>query len=175
MRCVHVPRRHAFKLSLETPILSRNMRKSTFWSALNDDSNQHAQPGSLIRVFILRMKKLSKMRLVEILIRLCGLRECPGWSEFLLGAHDRKYVFWRCGANYTAYKMSRDTAFPTRLHVRPAKTDQPAHLYCLIRVFEGHSVSSQEYTASLGGQQRLRSACSCAGWSESSLGARVIL
>ena len=38
---------------------------------------------------------LSKMRLVKILIR---LRECTGWFESSLGAHVRRYVFWRCGS-----------------------------------------------------------------------------
>ena len=38
--------------------------------------------------------RLSKMRLGKILIRLC---ECAGWSESLLGADVRRYVFWRNG------------------------------------------------------------------------------
>ena len=33
------------------------------------------------------------MRKVKILIR---LRECAGWSECLLGAHDRRYLFSPC-------------------------------------------------------------------------------
>ena len=35
-----------------------------------------------------------KMRTVKILIR---LGECAGWSESSLGAHVRRYVFWRSG------------------------------------------------------------------------------
>ena len=73
------------------------------------------------------------------------LCECAGWSESSLGAHDWRYVFWRCdtyriawgkiGVSEVAptYKgiclysdMNRDIAFPTRLHMRLAKTDQPA-------------------------------------------------
>ena len=33
-----------------------------------------------------------KMCIVKVLIRLC---KCAGWSESLLGAHVRRYVFWR--------------------------------------------------------------------------------
>ena len=38
--------------------------------------------------------RLSKTRPVKILIR---LRECAVWSESSLGAHVRRYVFWRYG------------------------------------------------------------------------------
>ena len=37
--------------------------------------------------------RMSKMRPVKILIRLC---EYAGWSESSLGAHVKKYVFWHC-------------------------------------------------------------------------------
>ena len=70
--------------------------------APNEDSDQPARPRSLIRVFVVRMKKtlhpwLSKMCPVKILIR---LRECAGWSESSLGAqcHIQRYVFWCCGS-----------------------------------------------------------------------------
>ena len=52
--------------------------------APKEDSNQPAQPRSLIKVFVVRMRKLnlrpwlSKKRPVKILIR---LRKCEGWSE----------------------------------------------------------------------------------------------
>ena len=59
-------------------------------------------PRSLIRIFVVRMKKkqtfhpsLPKMRQVKILIRLRG---CAGWSESSLGAHIRWYVFWCYGS-----------------------------------------------------------------------------
>ena len=59
-----------------------------------------AHPYTLIRVFVVHMKKafypwLSKMRSVMILISLC---ECAGWSESSLGAHVRRYVFWSCSS-----------------------------------------------------------------------------
>ena len=56
----------------------------------NEDSNQSARPRSLIRIFVVTMKRLSKypwlskMRLVKILIRLC---KCVGESESSLFAH----------------------------------------------------------------------------------------
>ena len=37
---------------------------------------------------------LSKMRPRKILV---SLRTCAGWSESSLGAHVRRYVYWRCG------------------------------------------------------------------------------
>ena len=47
--------------------------------------------------------------------------------------------------------VDRDTAIPTILHARPAKTDQTAHPHprSLIRVLAGHSVGSHGYKASL--------------------------
>ena len=47
-------------------------------------------------------------------------------------------------------EMSRGTVFPTRVHVRPVVSDQPAHQYNLIKVFAGHSVGSQGSKASSG-------------------------
>ena len=69
--------------------------------APNEDSNKPAHRRSLIRVFVVRIKKrwhpfLSKRRPVVILIR---LRKYTGWSESLLGAHVRRYVFLHCGTN----------------------------------------------------------------------------
>ena len=40
--------------------------------------------------------KLSKTRPMKILI---WLHKCTGWSESLLSAHVRGYVFWHCGTN----------------------------------------------------------------------------
>ena len=74
-----------------------------------EDSNQSAQPCSLIKGFVVRMKKkttqknphktlhpwLSKMCRVKILIRLL---ECAGLSESSLCASVRRYVFWRFGS-----------------------------------------------------------------------------
>ena len=58
------------------------------------------------------------------------------------------------------FNMSRDTAFPTRLHVLTVKThDQPALLCSVFRVFPGHCLGSQGSKASSGGQRRLWSAC----------------
>ena len=81
--------------------LSRNMRKRTFWHVPNEDSNQPAPTISLIRVFVVLMKKftvhtwLFKMRPGKILIR---LRKCAGWSESSLGEHALRYIFWRSGS-----------------------------------------------------------------------------
>ena len=59
--------------------------------------------------------------------------------------------------------INRGTAFPTRLHVRPAK----AQISLRIRaVYSGSSLSIRTRFGSLEG---------CAGWSESSLGAYAIL
>ena len=78
-----------------------------------------------------------KMRIVKILIR---VRECAGWSEALLVAHVRSYVFWSCGSYLTieyidihesralgkyAFEEYADTEGP----------DQPAHPRSLISTF----------------------------------------
>ena len=42
------------------------------------------------------------------------------------------------GFSRTRVNLSWGTAFPTRLHVCPVKTGQPAHMCSLIRVFAGH-------------------------------------
>ena len=64
----------------------RNMRNRPFWRAPNEDSDQPANPRSLIKVFIVRKKELqpllSKMRSVKVLIAQADLN---GWSEFSLG------------------------------------------------------------------------------------------
>ena len=57
------------------------------------------------------------------------------------------------------HQFEPGTCFPTGLHARPAKTDQPAHPHGLIRVFAGHSVGSPGSKASSGTKRRLRSAC----------------
>ena len=66
--------------------------------------------------------------------------------------------------NQQLFHKSRDTAFPTILHMRPVKTDQPAHPRSLIRVSVEHSVGKQASKRSSKGQQSLRSAW-CRGWS----------
>ena len=62
-----------------------------------EDSNEHVHPRSLISLSYPHEETLrpllSKMCPVKILIR---LRECAGWSKSSLGAHVRRYVFWRC-------------------------------------------------------------------------------
>ena len=74
--------------------------------------------------------------------------------------------------------LSQITAFPTRLHVHPAKT-QITRPRNLIRVFAGHSVCSHRRKVFSGGQRGLWSACAgcsgCAVWSEYSLGAQAVL
>ena len=84
---------------------------------------------------------------------------CAYWTESLLGEYVKKMCrdsylaygskrkrskqvttskifrgLWRnvYTSNRSNSNMSRDNAFPTRLHVRPTKTDQPAHLRSLI-------------------------------------------
>ena len=70
--------------------MSRNVSKRTFSCATNKDINQPAHPHSLSKSFVVRMKNLSILFTVKILIR---LRECAGWSESSLGAQIRMYVF----------------------------------------------------------------------------------
>ena len=41
------------------------------------------------------------------------------------------------------YHVGRCTAFPTKLHARPAKTQISLRIRDLIRIFIGHSLSSQ--------------------------------
>ena len=48
--------------------------------------------------------------------------------------------------------LSRGTAFPARLYVRPAKSQ--ISLRVRVRVFAGHSVGSKQSKASSSGQQR---------------------
>ena len=45
---------------------------------------------------------LSRMRIANILIRLC---ECAGWSESSLGAHILKYVYRLCGALFYKFEQ----------------------------------------------------------------------
>ena len=47
----------ALRILLSKQYLIRNVRKRTFWRALNKDLNQPAHPRSLIRVFAVRLKK----------------------------------------------------------------------------------------------------------------------
>ena len=61
----------------------------------------------------------------------------------------------KCARVQRKIPMNRGMAFPTRLHVWPAKTQ----ISLCIRGFAGHSVGSQWSKASSSVQQRLRSAC----------------
>ena len=54
-------------------------------------------------------------------------------------------------------------------------SDQSAHPCSLVRVFAWRSLCNQWPNASFCGQRRLIRLCGCPGWSESSLGAHVIL
>ena len=68
--------------------------------APNEDLNQPVHLRSLIRVFVVSMKKLSilvypNMHSGKIRIR---LRECPVWSESSRGVHVWTYVSWRFGS-----------------------------------------------------------------------------
>ena len=45
---------------------------------------------------------LSKIRPVKSLIK---LRQYAGWSASSLGAHVRRYVFWRCGSNNHVFSL----------------------------------------------------------------------
>ena len=60
---------------------------------------------------------------------------------------------------FLQYKISRATAFPTIVHVRPAKTKITMHIRALIRIFAVHSMGSQASKASPDGQRRHRLAC----------------
>ena len=112
-------------------ILSHNVEQRTFWHVRPTKIriNLHIHTVWSMSSFCAETLHpwLSKNRIVKIPMRLHGLRGCASWSESTLGAHDRRYIFWRWGANYTDYIMSRDTAFPTRLHVCPAKTQISLH------------------------------------------------
>ena len=73
--------RHVFVMELKEP-QSGNMYLPT--CAPYEDSNQPAHPHEETL-----HHWLSKMRPVNILIRLC---ECASWSESSLGAHVKRYV-----------------------------------------------------------------------------------
>ena len=76
---------------------TNNVRKRTFWHVRPTKTQISLCVRSLIRIFVVRMKKLypllSNSGIVRILIR---LRICAGWSESSLGAPIRRYVSWRC-------------------------------------------------------------------------------
>ena len=77
--------------------ISRDVRKCTFWHVRSTKTPVSLCIHAVWSVSVVRMKKphrlLSKMRLLEILMR---LRECAVWSESSLGAYVRRYVFWQC-------------------------------------------------------------------------------
>ena len=75
-------------------------REETYMYLLTCAPSEDSDPCSLIRVFVFHIKKhciigYLKMCPVEILIRLLV---CAAWSESSLGAHVRRYVFWRSGS-----------------------------------------------------------------------------
>ena len=82
--------------------IGRNMRKRTFWlvrltKTRVSHQNLHCPHEDTSH------PRLSKMRALKILIRLC---KCAGWFESSLGGHVRRYVFWRCGS-YVSGNVSR--------------------------------------------------------------------
>ena len=79
--------------------ISSSVKTQTFWH-VRPTKIQISLPTRLIwSVFIFHHQILypwrSKMRPGKIQI---SLRECASWSESSLGAHVRRYVFWRCGS-----------------------------------------------------------------------------
>ena len=76
---------------------------------------------------------------------------------------------------YSFFSLSCSMTKPTKWPVRPAKTDQPGHPPSLIRVFAIHMKKAWVLSYLLSAQRRLWSDCRCPGWSETSLGAQVIL
>ena len=81
-------------------IFEPQREKTYLWTcAPKEDSDQPANTRSLISLCCPHEETLhpwlSKIRPVKVLIR---LRECAGWSESSLGAHVRRYVFWRYGS-----------------------------------------------------------------------------
>ena len=57
-------------------------------------------------------------------------------------------------------QLSRGTVISYKIEFAPSEdADHPAHSRSLIKVFTGHSVGSQGFKVSSGGQRRLRSAC----------------
>ena len=60
----------------------------------NKDSDQPAHPRSLIRVFLFHMKKLCIHGFPKTPSEKSDQCENTGWSESLLGAHARRYIFW---------------------------------------------------------------------------------
>ena len=82
---------------------------------------QPTYPHSLISLHLW----LPKMCPVMILIR---LRICAGWSESSLGAHARRYVFWRSGFHMHLF-MCVDFRVSVR---RPLNTEPEEHIYAEI-------------------------------------------
>ena len=95
-------------------LLSESQRAKTLffaeiWAQRRPESAYaFAQLRSLIRVFVVRMKKLCilgypKSRCKCTLWRFWSLfyaqTDRAGWSEFLMDAHVRRYVFWSSGSN----------------------------------------------------------------------------
>ena len=71
--------------------------------------------------------------------------------------------------------MSHLLTKPTKCCVHPAKTDQPGHPPSLIRIFTVRMKKAWFLCYPVSAQWRLIRLGGCPGWSESSLGAKVIL
>ena len=90
--------------------LGRNVRKQICWRWTNEYSNRMAHPRSLIRVFVVRMKKLRILANQK-----CSRRrfwsDCAVWSESLLGAHVRRYWLWCYGTCYSFHFSFADNNY----------------------------------------------------------------
>ena len=113
---------------------NESQRETTYHRkcAPDEDSKQHTHPRSLIKVCIVCMKKLCIVGYPKCKIQI-NLRKCKK-SESMLGAHGRRYVFWRIGPNRSA-SIHDKTIIHLNRHITKA-------------------VPSETYT-----QRRFRSAC----------------
>ena len=103
------------------------------------------------------------------------LWQCAGWSEPSLGAHTRRYVFWRCGVySFTGWSWDRLLAYVLNTHSHEARRQ------AMIKKYERflHRWTPGYIWAQLQSRQRPAkiqiSLHICAVWSESSLGAFLI-
>ena len=113
---------------------NESQRETTYHRkcAPDEDSKQHTHPRRLIKVCIVCMKKLCIVGYPKCKIQI-NLRKCKK-SESMLGAHGRRYVFWRIGPNRSA-SIHDKTIIHLNRHITKA-------------------VPSETYT-----QRRFRSAC----------------
>ena len=105
----------------------------------NVDSNQPVHSRSVIRVFVVRIKKLCTLGYPNCVQRiLIRLRECAGWSVSSLGAYVRKYVFWRCGSYVPVIWAVSWEKSPYHTYADNKDPDRPAYPGILARVFVVH-------------------------------------